>query len=92
MANTRLVSNHVLKILELLSEDSPNPEEYMLIIANLLFHFGLTGEDAIPSDLDVKNANKIELTMMSDPNNVYLASLLQAHILIKWSESLRLTE
>lgn len=87
MANINLVTKHVAAIGQLLSEDLPTTEEYLLITANLLYSFGLSNKEYIPSDLVTSDANKVELALMVDPDNPYLAAILQSHILVKWSKS-----
>ncbi len=64
-------------------------KEFLLLVANLLIGFGTSTlkNDPKYSGLDFGNAYEIELAISQDPNNLYLSSLLQGHILISWSKS-----
>lgn len=69
-------------------------EEYLVFVANLLIGFGKAGIESRNeyADINIENSNSIELALNQNPNDVHLASLLQGHILIKWSESLKTGE
>ena len=72
-------------------EDSLTDEEYLVFAGNLLINFGLsdkTLKERYPK-LDINNAFNVELELNQSPNDVYLAAILQGHILIKWSEGLK---
>ncbi len=61
------------------------------MVANLLFAFGSANIkmfDALKT-LNIFDANQIEVAYMQNPDNVYIAAILQSHALIKWSESLK---
>lgn len=74
----------------ILKEEGLNDREYLLFTANLLFAFGTAGIKLFDNfkDINVLDANIIEVAYMKYPENVFLASILQSHALIKWSESL----
>ena len=73
---------------KMLSEDSLNNEEYLVFIANLLLAFGRSGLDS-DSELSGMNTNdsvEVEYALNAYPANPYLASILQGHAILKWSE------
>lgn len=74
-----------------MSTDAFTDQEYLVFVANLLFAFGKTGLETRQEhgDVNVNDAFNIELALNQDPNDPHLASLLQGHALIKWSESFK---
>ena len=76
---------------ELMQESAFTDQEYLVYVGNLLFTFGIAGLKANESfpNLKIHDAFSIELELTQNPNNPYLASILQGHALIKWSESFR---
>lgn len=75
-------------ITEKMKEDMINDQEYLILVANLLFSWGKAGVNA-NSDIDIneEDAMQVEMLLNQNPNDPYLAAILQGHILIKWSES-----
>ena len=82
--------NKLLKyVADKIDEDILTGQEYMIFVANLLYTFGVSGcKTEGFQDLNFDDSNSVELALNQNPNNVYLASVLQSHILIKWSEGL----
>lgn len=78
------------KVDALITEDSLTSEEYLVFVANLLIAFGSGGvkQDAETADLNVFDADELERASYARPDDPYVASLLQGHILIKWSTNL----
>lgn len=61
------------------------------MVANFLFGFGTSGIAMYDElkDVNINDANSVEMAYMRYPNNVYLAAMLQSHALIKWSDNLK---
>lgn len=86
--NKNKIRNVVSQLSEILENDSLNNEEYLVFIANLLISFGQTGIEA-DSELSSINTNdsiEVEYALNALPANPYLASVLQGHAILKWSE------
>ncbi len=64
-------------------------KEYLVFVANLLISFGKSGLDTLRkfTDVDINNSVAVELTLNQNPDDVHLSSILQGHVLLKWSES-----
>ena len=65
-------------------------KEFLVYIANLLIFFGKSGVDSDEAfnGLNLTDANVIENLIANNPNNLYLASLMQAHVLLYWSNQI----
>lgn len=65
-------------------------KEFLVYIANLLIFFGKAGVDSDEAfnGLNLTDANVIENLIANNPNNLYLASLMQAHVLLYWSNQI----
>jgi hypothetical protein len=89
--NVKKIEKLIIGLADLMKEDALNDEEYLVFVANLLISFGNSDKSLLERypDLDLNNAFAIELELTKNPNDPYLASILQGHILIKWSESLK---
>ena len=88
--NLKKIQRMVDLVADNIKEDVLSNEEYLIFVANLLISFGQAGLKINYKDLDIDiyDSNIVELKLNQDPNNVYLAAILQGHVLIKWSESL----
>ena len=75
-------------ITEHMEEDMLNDKEFLVMVANLLFNYGKAGliSHQLYPELNIEDAFLVERTLMTDPDNIYLASILQSHALLKWSE------
>lgn len=86
--NKNRIRETVSRLSEILENDSLNNEEYLVFMANLLISFGKTGIEA-DSELSSINTNdsiEVEYALNAFPANPYLASVLQGHAILKWSE------
>ncbi len=65
-------------------------KEFLVYIANLLIFFGKAGVDSDEAfnGLNLTDSNVIENLIANNPNNLYLASLMQAHVLLYWSNQI----
>lgn len=89
--NTKKIEQLLGNVANLIDEDLLTSQEYLVFVANLLFSFGYSAykNDNANTDINFRDSNSVEIALNQDPNNVYLASILQSHILIKWSEGLK---
>lgn len=73
-----------------LKEEGLKDKEYLVLVANMLYAFGIAGLKMFTQykGLNFNDAVQIEAFYIKDSNNVYLASLMQSHVLLKWSDSL----
>ena len=57
----------------------------------MLFGFGTSGIKLFETlkSLKVTDAGQVEVAYLKNPENVFLASILQSHALIKWSDNLK---
>lgn len=71
-----------------MEEESLSNEEYLVFVANLLIAFGNNGikNDAELSQINPNDSVEVEYALNVYPNNPFLASILQGHAVIKWSE------
>ena len=86
--NTKKVEKALAKIGSDLSEDVLTPEEYLVLCANMLIGFAksnISNSNLYP-ELDMNNANQIELTFAQVPEDVNLACLLQGHAILHASK------
>lgn len=65
-------------------------KEFLVYTANLLMVFGHAGLaiDEAFDGLNLADANIVENLIISHPNNLYLAALMQAHVLLYWSNQI----
>ena len=86
--NSNRVRDIIVKFDEILSADTPDNEEYLVVIANLLIAFGRNGlsADGDLENMNIEDSTEIEFALSQLPDNPYLASVLQGHAIIKWSE------
>lgn len=65
-------------------------KEYLVYTANLLIAFGIAGlsVDQAFNNLNLHDANVVENLMISYPDNLFLASLMQAHVLLYWANQI----
>lgn len=89
LMNLKKIERLLTLVSDKIEEDVLNNREYLIFIANLLLSFGKSGLKINYPDMevDINDSNIVELRLNQDPNNVYLAAILQSHVLIKWSES-----
>lgn len=86
--NLKKIENILTLISEAIEKDVLNDKEYLVMIANLLFSYGKAGliSHDLYGDLNLEDAFRVELALNIDPDNIYLAAILQSHALLKWSE------
>lgn len=86
--NEDRISRKVSAILKIFKEESVTNEEYLIILGNLLISFGSSGLEVHSrhKDVDLRDCAQVEIALGQNPNDPYLASVLQGNILIKWSE------
>jgi len=86
--NKNKIRDKVALLDDMLAEDSLNNEEYLIFIANLLLAFGRKGlgADSELSGLNTGDSVEVEYALNAYPANPYLASILQGHAILKWSE------
>ena len=86
--NLKKIENILKVISEAIEKDVLNDKEYLVMIANLLFSYGTAGliSNDLYGDLNLEDAFRVELALNIDPDNIYLAAILQSHALLKWSE------
>ena len=84
------ILNIVSNLLSSIDNEDLTDSEFFLVSANILFSYGLAGlkKHYDMSNINPNDATSIETLYMLDPGNQYLAAILQAHILVKWAESL----
>lgn len=72
---------------ERLQLDILNDGEFLILVANMLIQYGKAGIQNMQKfqDLNINNANQVELTFAVNPEDVHLAAILQGHVLIKWA-------
>lgn len=73
-----------------LEDLSCSNKDFIVFVSNCLYCFGkeYTLKDPTFINLDLTDYKQIEAVHVLYPNNVYLAALVQSHILLKWSENL----
>lgn len=86
--NKNKVRDIISQLSDILDKDSLDNEEYLVFIANLLISFGKTGieSDGELSSINVNDSIEVEYALNAFPANPYLASILQGHAILKWSE------
>jgi hypothetical protein len=87
--NLKKIEKALREISKVISNDMLSDKEYLLLVANMLIAYGKSGikiDDSL-ADINVSDASIIETALHQYPNNVYLASILQGHALIKWSDN-----
>lgn len=86
--NIKKIESLLIKVSDMLSEETLNNAEYMIFIANLLITFGKVGLKTLTGfeEMNIEDAHVVELALNQNPNNPFLASILTGHTLIKWSE------
>ena len=88
--NIKKIDTALSNIASLLLEDALNEEEYLVLCANMLIGFAKSNISSgnLYPDLDLNNANQIELTFAQEPEDINLACLLQGHAIIYGSRNL----
>lgn len=83
------MTQFLTNVLEEQKKASLSDREYLTFVANLLFLFGKTGLNnfAELKQIDIMDAMVVEQEYIKNPNNVFLAAILQSHAILKWSES-----
>jgi len=63
-------------------------EEYLVFIANQLISFGRVGilSDSKLSKMNINDSIEVGLVFNTYPDNPFVASILQGHAILKWSE------
>lgn len=86
--NKKKIRDKIKLLDDVLSEDSLNNEEYLIFIANLLLAFGRKGLESNSelANLNTNDSVEVEYVLNAYPTNPYLASILQGHAILKWSE------
>jgi len=71
-----------------MDNNSLTNEEYLVFIANQLISFGRIGilNDSELSKLNVNDSIEVGLIFNAYPDNPFIASILQGHAILKWSE------
>lgn len=83
------MTQFLTNVLEEQKKASLSDREYLTFVANLLFLFGKAGLNnfAELKLIDIMDAMVVEQEYIKNPNNVFLAAILQSHAILKWSES-----
>lgn len=87
--------NKIKNLLELIGSEMDtnvfDDEEYLVLVANLLFNYGKSGliQRKEYSELNLQDAFAVELSLNQSPNDVHLSAILQSHAILKWSESFK---
>ncbi|RLA64053.1 MAG: hypothetical protein DRQ78_06380 [Epsilonproteobacteria bacterium] len=76
------------KLDSILDEDSLSNEDFLVFIANQLISFGRKGlvNDTELSQINTNDSVEVGLVLNAYPNNPFVASILQGHAILKWSE------
>jgi len=82
------IRNVIEKLDSILDEDSLSNEDFLVFIANQLISFGRKGlmNDAELSQINTNDSVEVGLVLNAYPNNPFVASILQGHAILKWSE------
>jgi len=87
--NLQKVEKHLKAIGEQFETDLPTSKEFLVIYGNLLRRFAAEhiSKDERFKDLNIDDANAVSLACIAYPEYIPLAILLQAHVVIKFSEN-----
>ena len=82
------IRNVIEKLDSILDEDSLSNEDFLVFIANQLISFGRKGlmNDTELSQINTNDSVEVGLVLNAYPNNPFVASILQGHAILKWSE------
>ncbi len=82
------IRNVIEKLDSILDEDSLSNEDFLVFIANQLISFGRKGlvNDSELSEINTNDSVEVGLVLNAYPNNPFVASILQGHAILKWSE------
>ena len=82
------IRNVIEKLDKILDEDSLTNEDFLVFIANQLISFGRKGlvNDSELSQINANDSVEVGLVLNAYPNNPFVASILQGHAILKWSE------
>lgn len=86
--NKKKIRDTIARLDEMLEINSLSNEEFLVFIANQLLSFGRKG---VVNDNDLNKVNlndsvEVGLALQVYPDNPFLASILQGHAILKWSE------
>jgi len=86
--NKTKIRNVIEKLDSILDEDSLSNEDFLVFIANQLISFGRKGliNDTELSQINTNDSVEIGLVLNAYPDNPFVASILQGHAILKWSE------
>jgi len=86
--NKTKIRNVIEKLDSILDEDSLSNEDFLVFIANQLISFGRKGlvNDTELSQINTNDSVEVGLVLNAYPNNPFVASILQGHAILKWSE------
>ena len=84
------MKRRLLDVADLNQKEMLTNKEFLIFIANMLFAFGRAGlsNDSALSGINIEDAAIVELAHTTHPDNIYLASILQAHTIVYWSSLL----
>lgn len=89
--NKEKIQGLYVMVAEQMQKDSLDDEEFLVFVANLLLGWG--SENLVYTE-DLKNLNihdayQVEVALNQYPDNPFLAAILQAHVILKWSENFK---
>lgn len=88
--NLNKILSKVKMVSDSMKEELLTNKEFLIFIANLLISFGRAGldnDDAFKG-LNLDDANIIENLQHQYPDNLFVAVLLQSHILLYWAHQI----
>lgn len=89
--NLKKIKSILAKFSDVMEEDIPNSDEFLVVIGNMLRQFSVQYieiDDSLKG-LNIDDANKVSLAFNKNPDNPALALLMQSHVILKLSESFK---